>query len=128
DRSATAFSASAESADRHILLWQRARNRADPAGRGHCAITYQDALFGTPGGVMDEAASFSVKAAPGFSRQQSPRMSEPGNMNKTVNAGPAVWKKIDSFAGNTTSPVLTLWRPCPVCGAFEWRTLLRFDD
>ena len=49
-------------------------------------------------------------------------------MNKTINAGPAIWKKIDSFGGNTTSPVLTAWRPCPVCGAFECRTLLTFDD
>ena len=49
-------------------------------------------------------------------------------MNKTINPVPAVWKKIDSFGGNTTSPVLTAWRPCPVCGAFECRTLLTFDD
>ena len=50
-------------------------------------------------------------------------------MNKTINAAPAVWKKIDSFGGNTTSPVLTaLAYPCPVCGAFECRTLLTFDD
>ena len=49
-------------------------------------------------------------------------------MNKTTNAGSAVWKKIDSFGGNTTSPVLTAWRPCPVCGGFECRTLLAFDD
>ena len=51
-----------------------------------------------------------------------------GKMNKTTNAGLAVWKKIDSFGGNTTSPVLTAWRPCPVCGGFECRTLLAFDD
>ncbi len=46
-------------------------------------------------------------------------------MNKTIS--PAIWKKIDSFGGNTTSPVLTAWRPCPVCGAFECRTLLAYD-
>ena len=51
-----------------------------------------------------------------------------GKMNKTTNAGLAVWKKIDSFGGNTTSPVLTAWRPCPVCGGFECRTVLAFDD
>jgi len=49
-------------------------------------------------------------------------------MSKIIKAGPAVWKKVDSFGGNTTSPVLTAWRPCPVCGAFECRNLLTFDD
>src|ERR1051325_1291739 len=53
-------------------------------------------------------------------------MSKPEKMNKTISS--AVWKKIDSFGGNTTSPVLSAWRPCPVCGAFECRTLLAFDD
>lgn len=43
-------------------------------------------------------------------------------------AAQPVWKQIDSFTGNSTSPALTNFRPCPVCDAFDCRTLLTFDE
>src|SRR5262245_6874706 len=84
---------------RHFVLCQRKPDYCRTLGGRHSAIAYQAALFGTPRCVM-------------------------GKMNQTISAGSAVWKKIDSFGGNSTSPTLTAWRPCPVCGALECRTLL----
>jgi SAM-dependent methyltransferase len=37
------------------------------------------------------------------------------------------WATIDSFAGNTTSPALTAYRPCPICGSLRWRSASRYD-
>lgn len=37
------------------------------------------------------------------------------------------WNKIDSFAGNFSSPVSTMHRPCPVCGSIRSKTVLKFD-
>ncbi|WP_429884588.1 class I SAM-dependent methyltransferase [Geoalkalibacter halelectricus] len=38
------------------------------------------------------------------------------------------WKPVDSFLHNTTDPVLTSHRPCPVCGTDRPREILRLDD
>lgn len=38
------------------------------------------------------------------------------------------WKEIDSFVGNSTHPALLTYRPCPICGNLQNRTLLIFDD
>jgi len=38
------------------------------------------------------------------------------------------WAKIDSFIGNYSSPTLTSYRPCPICGCLQCRSLLVFDD
>ncbi|MDI1231805.1 MAG: class I SAM-dependent methyltransferase [Methylobacter sp.] len=45
--------------------------------------------------------------------------------NKSLNLP---WAKINSFTGNHTSPALTTYRPCPICGGLHSRTLLVFDD
>lgn len=39
-----------------------------------------------------------------------------------------VWNKIDTFAGNSNSPILTAHRRCPVCNGLEQRTFLIFED
>lgn len=38
------------------------------------------------------------------------------------------WSKINSFSGNTTSPILTSYRPCPVCGGRSWKSVTGIDD
>jgi SAM-dependent methyltransferase len=38
------------------------------------------------------------------------------------------WEKINSFVGNHSNPSLTMYRPCPICGDINFRTLLVFDD
>lgn len=38
------------------------------------------------------------------------------------------WAKIDSFIGNHSSPTLTAYRSCPICGNLDSRSLLVFDD
>ena len=38
------------------------------------------------------------------------------------------WSRIDSFAGNSTSPSLTELRPCPVCSSERCRTTVQFDQ
>jgi SAM-dependent methyltransferase len=38
------------------------------------------------------------------------------------------WSLIDSFSANSTDPVLTMYRPCPVCGGHSYQTLLILDD
>src|SRR4029079_12987565 len=98
-------------------------------GRRHSAIAYQAALFGTPR-LSDGRFSFQSRWRVDFPAAVSKarELGSQEKMNETINAAPAVWKKIDSFGGNSTSPALTAWRPCPVCGALECRTLMTFDD
>ncbi len=38
------------------------------------------------------------------------------------------WAKIDSFIGNHSSPTLTGYRPCPICGNLDSLSFLVFDD
>ncbi len=38
------------------------------------------------------------------------------------------WAKIDSFLGSTSSPALTMHRPCPICDSLSARQILRLDD
>lgn len=38
------------------------------------------------------------------------------------------WSSIDDFPANSTDPVLTMYRPCPVCGGRCYQTLLVLDD
>ena len=38
------------------------------------------------------------------------------------------WGTVDAFRGNTTSPALAAYRPCPVCGAIRWQTVVPFRD
>lgn len=39
-----------------------------------------------------------------------------------------VWQQIDSFAGNHSHPELTYYRPCPICGAIESKTVYELSD
>jgi hypothetical protein len=45
-----------------------------------------------------------------------------------VRTTPVAWATIDSFAGNSTSAALAAERPCPVCGATRWQTVVPFRD
>lgn len=38
------------------------------------------------------------------------------------------WAKIDSFNGNHTSPALTYYRPCPICGSLKSKAVLELSD
>lgn len=38
-----------------------------------------------------------------------------------------IWAKVDSFAGNLTSPALACYRPCPICGSLRSRVVVGFD-
>jgi hypothetical protein len=40
----------------------------------------------------------------------------------------ALWSPIRTVAGNRTAPQLTVYRPCPVCGEIESRSVLTLDD
>lgn len=41
---------------------------------------------------------------------------------------PPAWATVDSFAGNHSSPALTMHRPCPICGADRPRLVLELTD
>lgn len=38
------------------------------------------------------------------------------------------WGTVDAFRGNTTSPILAAYRPCPLCGDIRWQTVVPFRD
>jgi len=38
------------------------------------------------------------------------------------------WGTVDAFLGNTGSPTLAAYRPCPVCASVRWQTVLPFRD
>jgi hypothetical protein len=38
------------------------------------------------------------------------------------------WATVNSFVGNFSSPALTSYRLCPVCGSMEYRVVLEFGD
>jgi hypothetical protein len=38
------------------------------------------------------------------------------------------WATVNSFAGNFSSPALTSYRLCPVCGSMGYRVMLEFSD
>ena len=41
---------------------------------------------------------------------------------------PLPWAKFNSFVGNHKNQVLVAYRPCPICGSLECKTILVFDD
>jgi 2-polyprenyl-3-methyl-5-hydroxy-6-metoxy-1,4-benzoquinol methylase len=38
------------------------------------------------------------------------------------------WSKIDTYIGNSSSPELTCYRPCPICGSIKFRVVLELND
>ena len=40
----------------------------------------------------------------------------------------ALWNKVDSFAGNSTSARTTHERPCPICGSTRFKSVLQLDQ
>ena len=38
------------------------------------------------------------------------------------------WGTLDAFRGNTGSPTLAAYRPCPVCASVRWQTVVPFRD
>ena len=51
-----------------------------------------------------------------------------GRMTVLRDATAPAWKRVDSFAGNFTSPVLTAARACPICGALGTRLVAELAD
>jgi 2-polyprenyl-3-methyl-5-hydroxy-6-metoxy-1,4-benzoquinol methylase len=47
---------------------------------------------------------------------------------KTPKTTSVRWSRIDSFAGNDTSPTLLRYRPCPICGSTYFRPVINMTE